>query len=171
MTSSYTVSQSSTFTITHARHMAAKVAADLKRLQRLYGQPSDAEIANYESEVVEFLKSGYLGTVTYGYKRDGQWIEPTLRYSAKDLAGADGYGDDPGKVRPGKNVDNATFYSYMTYSSAWSSLTPAQKEAFQKTLPFQRGGAPEPTVNGHLVPDRIYTAGGKALDRSSVRSY
>ena len=41
---SYTVSQTNTFTVTHARHMAAKVAADLKRMQRLYGQPSDIDI-------------------------------------------------------------------------------------------------------------------------------
>lgn len=169
--SSYTVSHTNTFTVTHARHMAAKVAADLKRVQRLYGRPSDADIAIYETEVVELLKAGYLGTVTYGYKRDGQWIEPTLRYSAKDLAGADGYGDDPGKVRPGKDVAGAVFSSFLTYTSAWSSLTSAQQEEFDKSLPFQRSAGIEPSVNGYLVPDRTYTAGGKALDRSSVRSY
>lgn len=169
--SSYTVSRTNTFTVTHARHMAAKVAADLKRMQRLYGQPSDADITKYEAEVVEFLKAGYLGTVTYGYKRDGQWIEPTLRYSAKELAESDGYGDDPGKVRPGKNVAGASFYSYLTYSATWSSLSPAQQDTFKESLPFKRGGAPEPTVNGYFEPDRTYTAGGKALDRFSVRSY
>lgn len=168
---SYTVSQTTTFTVTHARHMAAKVAADLKRIQRLYGEPSDARIANYESEIVELLKAGYLDKVTYGYKRNDQWIEPTLHYAAKDLAGADGYGDDPGKILPGKDVKGAAFSSFLTYSSTWSSLPSAQQEAFEKTLPFQRGGGPEPTVNGYLVPDRTYTAGGKALDRSSVRSY
>jgi len=34
MASSYTISETATFTLTHAKHMAAKVAADLKRLQR-----------------------------------------------------------------------------------------------------------------------------------------
>lgn len=169
--SSYTASQTSTFTITHARHIAAKVAADLKRIQRLYGEPSDVRIANFESEIVELLKAGYLEKVIYGYKRDGQWIEPTLHYTAKDLASADGYGDDPGKILPGKDVAGASFYSFLTYSSAWSSLTPADREAFEKTLPFQRSDSPEPTINGYLVSDRTYSAGGKALDRSSVRSY
>lgn len=169
--STYTASQSNTFTVTHARHMAAKVAADLKRIQRLYGQPSDHAITTYESEVIELLKAGYLGTVTYGYQRDGQWIEPTLRYSAKDLAGADGYGDDPGKVRPGKNVADATFYSYLTYSAAWAGLSAEQQAAFKRSLPLQRGGAAEPTVDGYLESDLTYSAGGKALDRSSVRSY
>ena len=52
-----------TFTVTHARHMAAKVATDLKRMQRLYGSPSDASIASYEAELIELMKAGYLGAV------------------------------------------------------------------------------------------------------------
>ena len=99
MTGSYTQSSTSTFTITHARHMAAKLAADLKRMQRFYGAPSDDRIAAYETEVVELLKAGYLDTVTYGFKRGDNWIEPTLRYTAKDLAGMSGIDDDPGKLR------------------------------------------------------------------------
>ena len=79
MSYSYTISTLTSFTVTHARHIAAKVATDLKRLQRFYGKPSDSDITNYESEIVELLKRRYLGTVSYGYKRDGEWIEPTLR--------------------------------------------------------------------------------------------
>src|SRR5437899_3964730 len=101
MSYTYTVSETTTFTVTHAKHMAAKVATDLKRLQRLYGEPTDADIAGFESEVIELLKGGYLGTVTYGYRRDGNWIEPTLRYTARDLAGSTANDDDPGRVRPG----------------------------------------------------------------------
>ena len=169
--SSYTVSTTNTFTITHARHMAAKVAADLKRMQRFYGAPSDADIADYETEVVELLKAGYLDTVTYGYKRSDKWIEPTLRYTAKDLAGSSGNDDDPGKVRPNADISGASFYNYLTYSSAWFALTPDQRESFKKGLPFQRTGAAEPGISGYLMPDRTYSAGGNALDRFSVRSY
>ena len=42
MSYSFAIIQSATFTVTHARHMAAKVATDLKRMQRLYDVPSDA---------------------------------------------------------------------------------------------------------------------------------
>ena len=45
MSSSFTLTETTTFTLTHARHMAAKVATDLKRLQRFYGRPGDAAIA------------------------------------------------------------------------------------------------------------------------------
>jgi Bacterial HORMA domain family 1 len=171
MSYSYTFSETESFTVTHARHMAAKVATDLKRMQRLYGSPSNINIANYEAEVTEFLKQGYLGTVTYGFRRDGNWIEPTLRYTARDLAGSSANDDDPGRVRPGADIDGATFYSYMTYSAAWDTASAADKEAFEKRLPFQRGGAPEPGVNGYLSEDRTYSSGGRALYRASVRSY
>ena len=151
--------------------MAAKVATDLKRMQRLYGSPSDAKISQYEAEIIEFLKGGHLGTVTYGFRREGKWIEPTLRYTARDLAGSAANDDDPGRVRPGANIDGASFYSYMTYSAAWDHLTETEKETFERRLPFTRNGAPEPAVNGYLTDDRTYSAGGRALNRASVRSF
>lgn len=146
----------------------AALAAPTKRF---YGAPSDDRIAAYETEVVELLKAGYLDTVTYGFKRGDNWIEPTLRYTAKDLAGMSGIDDDPGKLRPGADVSGASFYNYLTYSSAWFTLSAPQRESFEKSLPFQRTGAAEPGISGSLVSDRSYSAGGKALDRLSVRSY
>lgn len=104
MSYSFSYTESSTFTVTHARHMAAKVATDLKRMQRFYGSPSDSKIAEFEAEATEMLKAGYLETVTYGFKRDGNWVEPTLRYTARDLAGTAANDDDPGRVRPGADI-------------------------------------------------------------------
>ena len=117
MSYSVTYTDTETFTRTHARHMAAKVATDLKRLQRFYGHPSDGRIADFEAEVIEFLKEGYLGTVRYGFRRNGNWIEPTLSYSAHDLEGASANDDDPGRVLPGADTRGASFYSYLTYQS------------------------------------------------------
>ena len=48
-TSSY--SGSTTFTVTHAKELAVKVATDLKRMQRFYNEPSDNLIADYELEI------------------------------------------------------------------------------------------------------------------------
>jgi hypothetical protein len=170
MSYSFTESESTSFTVTHARHMAAKVATDLKRLQRLYGRPGDLDIAAYEIEVIELLKEGYLGTVTYGFWRDGKWIEPTVQYTARELAGFAANDDDPGRIRPGANISNASFYSYLTYSPSWKSLSFADQDAFKNSLPFYRGGAPEPAVNGYLSEDLTYSSGGRALYRASVRS-
>ena len=71
---SFSVAESQTFTVTHARHMAAKVATDLKRVQRFYGYPSDSSIAQYEAELIVMLTAGYLGEVTYGFKRGNDFI-------------------------------------------------------------------------------------------------
>lgn len=171
MTSSFTFTDTASFTVTHARHMAAKVAADLKRMQRLYGAPSDLSIADFEAELIELMKASYLGTVTFGFRRDGAWIVPTLRYTAQDLSGAAANDDDPGRIRPGADITGASFYSYLTYSSSWDRLTFDQQTAFKRALPFFRGGAPEPGVNGYFSPDLVYSAGGRALNRNSVRSW
>lgn len=169
--SSYTITESVTFTVTHARHMAAKVSADLKRMQRFYGYPSDSDIASYESEVTELLKAGYLGTLTVGFKRNDQWIEPTLRYTARDLAGMAANDDDPGRVLPGRDVSGATFYNYLTYSTSWDALSASEMDSFKRRMPFYRTNATQPTVNGYLVDDKTYSAGGYALGRASVRAY
>jgi len=171
MSFSYTLTESSTFTVTHARHMASKVATDLKRMQRFYGVPHDARIAEYETELIALIKAGYLGTVTYGFKKDDKWIEPTLRYEAQELYGMSGTDDDPGKVRPGLDVSDASFYSYLTYSSAWDDLSSEEQMDFKRSLPWVRGGAPEPGINGYLTRDLTYSSGGRALNRSCVRSY
>lgn len=170
MSYSYTLSESTTFTITHARHIAAKVATDLKRMQRFYDLPTDSQIAAYEAEATEFLRSGYLGSVTYGFRRKGSWIEPTLRYAARDLAGESRSDDDPGRVRPGADISGSVFYSYLIYSAAWDRLSESERAAFRQGLPFKRSGAPEPGVVGYFASDLTYSSGGRALDRSSVRS-
>ena len=170
MSSSFTVTGTGTFTVTHARHLAAKIAADLLRIQRLYGEPANWLITAYQAEAVALLKAGYLGSVSYGYKRNGAWIEPSLHYTASDLSGL-GVDDDPGRVRAGANIAGASFYSYLTYSPAWDALGLAERERFKSSLPFRRVGAFAPGVDGYMHADRTYSAGGLALNRCSVRSY
>jgi hypothetical protein len=171
MSYSFTSTETKTFTLTHAKHLAAKVAADLKRLQRLYGHITDERIAEFEGEVTELLRQGYLGTVTYGFQRDDKWIEPTLRYSASELANS-GTDDDPGRVPPGKDISGAHFHSYLTYSAAWDALTADQRVAVKGQLPLQRVGGSEPAVNkGYFAEDKTYASGGRSLGRATVRSY
>ena len=155
MSSSFTLSETTTFTLTHARHMAAKVATDLKRLQRLYGSPTDVAIVDYEAEVIELLKAGYLGTLTVGFRRD-DWIEPTLKYTARDLAGAAADDDDPGRIRPGANIDGASFYNYLTYSSAQMVPLPGSTSLGRRRLllvirTFRVEHAIDQMVDGRLL--------------------
>lgn len=79
--------------------------------------------------------------------------------------------DDPGRVVPSANIEGAQFYSYLTYNSKWDRLTEAQKANFKNSLPFQRGGATEPNSIGYFTNDKTYSSGGRALDRSSLKSF
>jgi len=150
--------------------MAAKVATDLKRVQRFYGSPSDKRIADYETEAIALMKAGYLNYVWYGFKRNGFWIEPTLKYTAQDLYSGS-VDDDPGKIRPGADVSGASFSSYLTYTSKWYALSASDQDAFERSLPYIRTGADEPSVSGYLSTDRTYSSGGRALERATVRSF
>ena len=171
MSYSYTSTETRTFTLTHAKHLAAKVSTDLKRLQRLYGHLTDERIAEFEGEITELLRQGYLGTVTYGFQRDDKWIEPTLRYTASDLASG-GTDDDPGRVLPGKDISGAKFHSYLTYSAAWDALTADQRSAVKQQLPLQRvSGSDAAVSNGYFADDKTYSSGGRSLGRASVRTY
>lgn len=171
MSYSFTHTATQSFTETHAKHIASKVATDLKRMQRFYGFPSDYDIGTYERELIELLKKGYLRTVTYGYKKNDNWITPTLRYTAKELYGMNSSDDDPGRIPTNANIEGASFHSFLTYSSAWDGLSQDEKEAFKKTLPFQRGYGFEPGISGYMSSDKSYSAGGRSLDRSILKSY
>lgn len=171
MSSSYTSTQTVTFTLTHAKYLASKVVTDLKRIQRFYGSPSDLTIAHYETELIAFLQYGYLDAVTYGFQKDSKWIEPALKYTAKDLSELSSTDDDPGRVMPSADISGATFTSYLSHNANWSRLSFADQHNFKKLLPFQRIGAAEPGISGYLQQDKMYASGARALVRSIVKSY
>ena len=145
--SSYTITgtHSDTFTIVHARHIASKVATDLLRFQRFYRSPSDYWINAYETELSILLKYDAVDTVIYGFQRNGCWTMASARYVALP-GGSIRADDDPGKIRPGFDVTNAHFTSFLTYSSNWARLSVATRTAIERELPFQRvtGNSPAP---------------------------
>jgi hypothetical protein len=167
MTISLVETLTQTFTITNARYLSSKVRADLLRLNRLYGQPSVDMIDKYEAELVELLRQGYLGEVTYGYQRGDNWIEPALRYTAQNLI--DGTNDDPGGVPARADVSGAKFRSYLSHSPKWWAESAEARQAFGAGLPFERGTGAEPGIDGYLTPDRNYFSGGVGLGRQSVK--
>jgi hypothetical protein len=171
MSYSYTQTGSQTFTVTYARYLASKVATDLMRIHRLYGSPTESRIQQFETELTELLRNGYVDNVTYGFQKNGNWIEPTIRYTARELSALSNADDDPGKIRPGADVSGALFTSYLSYSASFTALTLDQQEAFENTLPFQRSGSPTPGVTGYLQDDKSYSSGGRSLNRSSVKIY
>jgi hypothetical protein len=170
MSYSYTRSDSTTFSLTHAKKLASKVATDLKRIQRFYGEPSDDLIRRYEQELIALLKAGYLKVVTYGFRRNGKFVEPTVEYTAKELSGQSATNDNPGRISPRADTSNSSFGSYLEHNSAWFELSESKRNQFANDLPIGRTASDKPGVDGHFDSDRTYSAGGRALNRRSVRS-
>ncbi|ANB24608.1 hypothetical protein A6F57_04915 [Alteromonas stellipolaris] len=169
MSSSYTSTSTNTFTITHARHMSAKVSADLRRMQRFYGKPSSKQIEDFEEEVAQLIKNGYLDTVTFGFQRDYKWIEPTFSYTASQIS--NGVDDVPGALRANADVSNAYFCSYLAYTNKFLELNQNERDGFKKTLPIQRVTGDEPSTSGYYESDKTYSSGEQSLSRKSLRSY
>ncbi len=72
--STFTHTHSATFTVTHAKHLASKIAADLNACSRLHGQPSVSAVEIYNEELVELLRYGYLSRYEFGFKRDDKRV-------------------------------------------------------------------------------------------------
>ena len=124
----------------------------------------------FETELVVLLKYDAVDTVIYGFKRNDLWTIASAKYVALP-GGSIHLDDDPGKIRPGLDVRNAYFASFLTYSSRWWNLSAAVRAHIKNELPFQReSGSSSGLEAGYWVEDRKYLAGGRGLGRSTVRS-
>ena len=166
---STTSTRTSTFTIANARYVTSKVKTDLKRLQMEYGAPTDADIEAYGEEAAQLLNGGYLGTVSYGYRRDGSWVV-ALRYTAQPN-GTLAADDRAGGIPRGGDISRARFYSYLTHSTKWESLSASERDKIKNSLPISRTGAPEPgSSGGYWSADWGYSYNGTGVARGSFRT-
>lgn len=171
MSSSYSYSETESFTVVHARKLASKVATDLKRFQRFYGAPTDYRIAQYERELVELLKRDAISEIIYGFKRQGRWTGAAVKYKALNgsLLNID---DDPGRVRPDLDIVGASFGSFRTTNGNYDNLPASERQAIADAAGFTRETGSTPALEGgYWAEDLTYAAGGRALGRSSVRIY
>src|SRR3954470_20176138 len=161
---SATATQSQTWTITQARYVTSKIAADLDLVRSHYGRLSAHAVNDYAEEEPQLLSKKYLATVEYGFKRDGK-VAFSLKYEAK----SDGTllaDDRPGKVPSNLSLSNTEFYSWLTYSSAWYALDEASKASFKSKLPIQRTTGNEPQTGlGYWEENRSYSKNGEGVSR------
>lgn len=162
-----TYSSTNTFTRTNARYIASKIAADLRQMQLFYDKPTSSQIDEYVEEAVEYLAAGYLKSVEYGFRKDGNWLV-SLRYEVRyDGTLTDG---SPGGVYAHANTTGASFYSFLSPNSAFYSLSAATQKDFEDKLPIDRSPVQEPGhVNGYWVPGNTYASGGAGADRQMWR--
>jgi hypothetical protein len=166
MTSTFTTS--STFTRTHAKHLAAKVIADLYQCSMLYDRPDEDDVEDYETELIEMLANEYVYSYEFGFKINGKRL-----LSWHYTVGPDGglHGDaDAGGIYARATVAHASYFNFMTYSDKWSKLTATQQASFKKGLPIDRTPGSSPIDgNGYWQVDHAYSAGGVRVQRKTFR--
>ena len=158
-------SQTNTFTITNARYLASKIAADLYQIQRFYGEPSDAKINQFVDEVVTLLKDGYFKSIEYGFKKNDKWVL-ALCYEVSQLNGLD---NSPGRVPIGVDISGATWGSYLCKSDKFYALPAAAQEKVLATLPFARVPWSDPKAGLNSTQDKSYSSGNVDIARRIIK--
>lgn len=167
MTTSYTRSESETYSLASAKYVASKVATDLRQVQRYYGRPSDTDIADYALEAALLSHGGYVNKVIYGFQRNGDWILALEYTNVNGTLVAD---DRAGGIYRSADTNGTVFTSFLYYSWKWSLLTGADRDNFTELLPFTRTSAPAPGyTGGYHTSDRTYSAHGTGFTRSTYR--
>ena len=166
---SLSATSSESFTRAHAKYLASKVVTDLYQCSRLYGSPVAADIAGYEQELIEMLAGGYVSAYEFGFKKEESRIV-SWQYRVTILGTLVGGDDRAGGIYAKADVSGASYYNFMTYSSAWSSLSPAQQAVVSERHPISRmtGTLPE-DGKGYWTDDRIYSNGGVSVGRRTFR--
>jgi len=166
VTNTYT--KTATFTITHARHLSSKVAADMHLCAQYYGMPSEESIRKYAEELAQYVNEGYVEEYEFGYKKNNQRVVSwRYRVDANGVLTAD---DRSGKVVAYVDVTGATFFNFLTQNSRYYQLTQAERARFKADLPVQRSeGEPPSDGSGYWTSDRNYYSGGCGLSRQTFQ--
>lgn len=168
---SYSYTTSETFTRTHARHLASKIAADLHQCSLFYGRPSRATVTAYQDELVELLFGGYVAEYEFGFKRND---EPVSGASWSYVVGADGnvvsVTGDAGGLSARATTDDAEYYNFLTYSHTWFDLSADERRRIKDRLPISRSAGSLPRGGtGYWAEAREYGAGGVRITRLEYR--
>lgn len=171
MSFTMTITASESFTLTHAKYLASKVTADMRRCQQLYGKPSDADRNDYGTELALMLRDNYVSSYEFGFKLDEQRV--VSWHYAVTVNGLSGGADDrPGKIWPGVDVSKAYFFNFMSYSSSWWALSTEERQRIKDTMPVQRqSGNPPSDSLGYWESDLGYSANGTAMARRTFKPY
>jgi hypothetical protein len=166
MTNSFT--KTTTFTITHARYLSSKVAADMHICAQYYGYPSEATIRDFAEELAQYISEGYVKEYEFGYQKNNKRVV-TWRYKV-DQNGLISTDDRSGKIVPYVDIQGASFFNHLTQSRRFFQLSAAQQARFRSSLPVQRtNGEPPSDGSGYWTSDRNYYSGGQSVARQTFQ--
>lgn len=160
-----TTTLNETFTLTHARRLSSKVAADMLRCQQNYGLPGNQWIETYATELALLLNAKALGSYEFGFKKgENRVVSWFYKVDSSGNLNAD---DSPGRVSSAASIEGAEFFNFVTYSLDYVRMEDNDKNALHASLPFRRNsGSPPKDGLGRWVSDKTYSAAGTALVRS-----
>ncbi len=168
MTSTYTTTES--FTLVHARKLAAKVSADMDQCRRLYGSPGEADIARYQQELIVLLHGGYVSEYEFGFKTSDD--RRVISWKYKVTANGDLQGGRSGGLYTQANICNAKMFNLLRTNVDWAALPTAEKARMNEKHGVSRvDGEPPSDGNGSWVRDHTYSAGGVAIERQEFRPW
>jgi hypothetical protein len=165
---SFSFTNTSTFTIVHARYIASKAAADMHLCAQYYGNPTESRIREFAEELAQYLNARYLQEYEFGFKKDGKRIVSwRYRVDSNGLLTTD---DRPGKVVAYVDVTGAVFFNFLTQNSRFFQLSHADQARFEAGLPIQRtGGEPPSDGAGYWTSDRNYYSAGCGMNRQTFQ--
>lgn len=163
---SFTMTRTTTesFTLVHAKELASKVTADMRRCQQIYGQPPESWINGYGTELALLLNEGYVEEYEFGFLRNGARI---LSWSyTVNSAGQIVSNDRPGRMVAGVDISGANFFNRLNKTRKFWNLPKDQRDRVEADMPVQRTiSDPPPDGVGRWVYDLNYSAGGVTLGR------
>lgn len=164
-----TLTETRTFTLTHARYVTSKIAADLDLLRVYHGRPSEYQVTQFAEEAALYIAARYLASVEYGFRRNGVTVL-ALKYEARS-DGTLTTDDRPGRVYHEIDVSNTDWYSYLITNHAFTTLPQSEQNRFEATLPLQRTAMPAPVAgsNGYWEQNRTYSFNGEGVLRRVFR--
>ncbi len=167
---SYSYTTSEPFTVTHARRLAAKVAAAMHRCPRFYGLPTDEQIENYQQELTVLLHGGYRKSYEFGFKtKDDRRV--VSWYFTVGPAG-DLEGGRSGGLYPSAETAHAVTFNFLGYSDAWVALSGTEKATIKAKHSVRRSdGVPPQDGIGYWDTSRHYASGGVAVTRKEFRPW
>lgn len=170
MTTSYSYTTSETFTLTDARRLAAKVAADMHQCQSFYGHLTDTEIEDYRQELTVLLHGGYVKSYEFGFKTRGGQRVVSWFYTVGPSGDLEG--GRSGGLFPSANISNAVMFNFLSYSSKWLVLSDKEKDKIKTDYSVRRTeGSPPQDGNGYWDSSRHYASGGVAVTRKEFRPW
>lgn len=159
----------STFTRTHASHIAGRIATDLRHSLREYKSPSESMLENYRLELEELLFNHYVSSYYFGFKRSDTNIVWAVKYSISQDGTISSDSAIAGGIPRGHDVNGAIFFNFLTYSTNWGNLTLEQRQSIKAGLAVKREDGILPGSGSEVWnDDRLFVAGNVAAQRSVV---